>query len=84
MASRFRWPSGRRRRPQPPRHEKYNVPEADAAAFMLMSRRELADLRRAGKGPPWMMIAGKFYYGVEDLFEFYKRATGSNIPPPSY
>ncbi len=82
MASRFRWYSGRRRRPQPPRHDIYNVSEAEAAELMLMSQRALAYLRRTGKGPLWVKLGGKIYYAVEDLFAFYKQRTGKNIPPP--
>jgi hypothetical protein len=82
MASRFRWPTGRRRRPRPPLDETYNVSESEAAELMLMSRSAVAYLRRTGKGPIWVKLGGRIYYAVEDLFAFYRQRTGKNIPPP--
>jgi hypothetical protein len=72
------------RRRYPPRDERYNVTEAEAAEFVGISHRKLADLRRAGKGPFHVILFGRIFYSIEDLISFCVQYTGSKPPPPSY
>lgn len=49
------------------------ISEADAATWLGMSKRQLADLRRKGQGPAWMPSGRFARYHPNDLKAFAAR-----------
>jgi hypothetical protein len=55
----------------------YDTTEAEAAEFLGISSRRLAQLRRNGCGPHHVRWRGRIWYALNDMIGFHKDYAGS-------
>lgn len=50
----------------------YNMKAAEAAEFLGLSTRKLAELRQQGLGPPYVSCRGRNWYSLDILALYYR------------